>query len=163
VAEVSDTKVNRRDAGGALKSSLAGRATRRTTKKDKTMADLDKIVEELSSLTVIEAADLVKQLEEKWDVSAAAPAAAVAVAAPAGGDAGAAEEKDSFDVVLLGDGGNKVQAIKAVRGIKSDLGLKEAKEFVESAPKALLEGVSKDEAEEAKKKLEEAGAKVEVK
>ena len=84
---------------------------------------------------------------------AAAPAAAVAVAAPAGGDAGAAEEKDSFDVVLLGDGGNKVQAIKAVRGIKSDLGLKEAKEFVESAPKALLEGVSKDEAEEAKKKL----------
>jgi len=127
------------------------------------MADLDKIVEELSSLTVIEAADLVKQLEEKWDVSAAAPAAAVAVAAPAGGDAGAAEEKDSFDVVLLGDGGNKVQAIKAVRSIKSDLGLKEAKEFVESAPKALLEGVSKDEAEEAKKKLEEAGAKVEVK
>ncbi len=128
------------------------------------MADLDKIVEELSSLTVIEAADLVKQLEEKWDVSAAAPAAAVAVAAPAGGDAGgAAEEKDSFDVVLLGDGGNKVAAIKAVRGIKSDLGLKEAKEFVESAPKALLEGVSKDEAEEAKKKLEEAGAKVEVK
>ena len=127
------------------------------------MADLDKIVEELSSLTVIEAADLVKQLEEKWDVSAAAPAAAVAVAAPAGGDAGAAEEKDSFDVVLLGDGGNKVQAIKAVRGSKSDLGLKEAKEFVESAPKALLEGVSKDEAEEAKKKLEEAGAKVEVK
>ena len=126
------------------------------------MADLDKIVEELSSLTVIEAADLVKQLEEKWDVSAAAPAAAVAVAAPAG-DAGAAEEKDSFDVILLGDGGNKVQAIKAVRGIKSDLGLKEAKEFVESAPKALLEGVSKDEAEEAKKKLEEAGAKVEVK
>ena len=160
---MSDTKVNRRDAGGALKSSLAGRATRRTTKKYKTMADLDKIVEELSSLTVIEAADLVKQLEEKWDVSAAAPAAAVAVAAPAGGDAGAAEEKDSFDVVLLGDGGNKVQAIKAVRGIKSDLGLKEAKEFVESAPKALLEGVSKDEAEEAKKKLEEAGAKVEVK
>ena len=127
------------------------------------MADLDKIVDELSSLTVIEAADLVKQLEEKWDVSAAAPAAAVAVAAPAGGDAGAAEEKDSFDVVLLGDGGNKVAAIKAVRSIKSDLGLKEAKEFVESAPKALLEGVSKDEAEEAKKKLEEAGAKVEVK
>tara|TARA_Y100000746_G_scaffold203467_1_gene189515 strand:- start:11 stop:502 length:492 start_codon:yes stop_codon:yes gene_type:complete len=163
VAEVSETKVNRRDAGGALKSSPAGRATRRTITKDKTMADLDKIVEELSSLTVIEAADLVKQLEEKWDVSAAAPAAAVAVAAPAGGDAGAAEEKDSFDVVLLGDGGNKVQAIKAVRGIKSDLGLKEAKEFVESAPKALLEGVSKDEAEEAKKKLEEAGAKVEVK
>ena len=160
---MSETKVNRRDAGGALKSSPRREGDETNNKKDKTMADLDKIVEELSSLTVIEAADLVKQLEEKWDGSAAAPAAAVAVAAPAGGDAGAAEEKDSFDVVLLGDGGNKVQAIKAVRGIKSDLGLKEAKEFVESAPKALLEGVSKDEAEEAKKKLEEAGAKVEVK
>ena len=128
------------------------------------MADLDKIVEDLSSLTVIEAADLVKQLEKKWDVSAAAPAAAVAVAAPgAGGDADAAEEQDSFDVVLVGDGGNKVQAIKAVRVIKPELGLKEAKELVEAAPKALLEGVGKDEAEEAKKKLEEAGAKVELK
>ncbi|HBU60398.1 MAG TPA: 50S ribosomal protein L7/L12 [Verrucomicrobiales bacterium] len=127
------------------------------------MADLDKIVEDLSSLTVVEAADLVKQLEEKWDVSAAAPAAAVAVAAPAAADGGAAEEKDSFDVILVGDGGNKVAAIKAVRGINSEMGLKEAKEFVESAPKALLEGVSKDEAEEAKKKLEEAGAKVELK
>lgn len=127
------------------------------------MADLDKIVEDLSSLTVVEAADLVKQLEEKWDVSAAAPAAAVAVAAPAAADGGAAEEKDSFDVILVGDGGNKVASIKAVRGINSEMGLKEAKEFVESAPKALLEGVSKDEAEEAKKKLEEAGAKVELK
>lgn len=127
------------------------------------MADLDKIVEDLSSLTVVEAADLVKQLEEKWDVSAAAPAAAVAVAAPAAADGGAAEEKDSFDVILVGDGGNKVAAIKAVRGINSEMGLKDAKEFVESAPKALLEGVSKDEAEEAKKKLEEAGAKVELK
>ena len=128
------------------------------------MADLDKIVEDLSSLTVIDAADLVKKLEEKWDVSAAAPATAVAMAAPAaGGDEGAAEEKDSFDVILVGDGGNKVQAIKAVRAIKSELGLKEAKELVEAAPKALLEGVGKDEAEEAKKKLEEAGAKVELK
>jgi large subunit ribosomal protein L7/L12 len=127
------------------------------------MADLDKIVEDLSSLTVVEAADLVKQLEEKWDVSAAAPAAAVAMAAPAAADGAAAEEKDSFDVILVGDGGNKVAAIKAVRGINSEMGLKEAKEFVESAPKALLEGVSKDEAEEAKKKLEEAGAKVELK
>jgi large subunit ribosomal protein L7/L12 len=127
------------------------------------MADLDKIVEDLSSLTVIDAAELVKKLEEKWDVSAAAPAA-VAMAAPAAGDdAGAAEEKDSFDVILVGDGGNKVQAIKAVRAIKSELGLKEAKELVEAAPKALLEGVGKDEAEEAKKKLEEAGAKVELK
>ncbi len=127
------------------------------------MADLDKIVKDLSSLTVVEAADLVKQLEEKWDVSAAAPAAAVAVAAPAAADGGAAEEKDSFDVILVGDGGNKVAAIKAVRGINSEMGLKDAKEFVESAPKALLEGVSKDEAEEAKKTLEEAGAKVELK
>ena len=127
------------------------------------MADLDKIVEDLSSLTVVEAADLVKQLEEKWDVSAAAPAAAVAMAAPAAADGAAAEEKDSFDVILVGDGGNKVAAIKAVRGINSEMGLKEAKEFVESAPKALLEGVSKDEAEEAKKTLEEAGAKVELK
>ena len=126
------------------------------------MADLDKIVEDLSSLTVIEAADLVKQLEEKWDVSAAAPAA-VAVAAPAVGDAGAEEEQDSFDVILVGDGGNKVQAIKAVRLIKAELGLKDAKELVEAAPTALLEGVGKDEAEEAKKKLEEAGAKVELK
>ena len=86
-----------------------------------------------------------------------------AVAAPTAADGGAAEEKDSFDVILVGDGGNKVAAIKAVRGINSEMGLKEAKEFVESAPKALLEGVSKDEAEEAKKKLEEAGAKVELK
>tara|TARA_A100001037_G_C14726613_1_gene446917 strand:- start:24 stop:452 length:429 start_codon:yes stop_codon:yes gene_type:complete len=136
-------------------------ATRRQT-KEKKMADLEKIAEDLSGLTVIEAADLVKLLEEKWDVSAAAPAAAVAVAAPAG-DAGGAEEKDSFDVVLLGDGGKKIDCIKAVRAIKAELGLKEAKELVESAPKALLEGVNKDEAEEAKKKLEEAGAKVELK
>ena len=125
------------------------------------MADLDKIVDELSGLTVIEAADLVKKLEEKWDVSAAAPAAAV-MAMPGAGDA-AEEEKASYDVVLLGDGGKKIDCIKAVRAMKSDLGLKEAKELVESAPKALLEGVTKDEAEEAKKKLEEAGAKEEMK
>ena len=125
------------------------------------MADLDKIVDSLSSLTVIEAAGLVKQLEEKWDVSAAAPAA-VAVAGPAGGGE-EAEEKDSFDVMLIGDGGKKIPCIKAVRSLKSDLGLKEAKELVESAPIALLEGVTKDEAEAAQKVLEEAGAKVEVK
>jgi len=119
------------------------------------MADLDKIVDSLSSLTVIEAADLVKQLEEKWDVSAAAPAA-VAVAGPAGGGE-EAEEKDSFDVMLIGDGGKKIPCIKAVRSLKSDLGLKEAKELVESAPIALLEGVTKDEAEAAQKVLEEAG------
>ena len=125
------------------------------------MANLDKIVDELSELSVIDAADLVKKLEDKWDVSAAAPAAAVAVAAPAGGDA--AEEKDSFDVILVGDGGKKIDCIKAVRTIKSELGLKEAKELVESAPTTLLEDVSKDEAEEIQKKLEAAGAKVELK
>ena len=125
------------------------------------MADLDKMVDDLSGLTVIEAADLVKKLEEKWDVSAAAPAA-VAVVGPAGGDA-AEEEKDSYDVMLLGDGGKKIDCIKAVRLIKSELGLKEAKELVESAPTTLLEGVSKDEAEETQKKLEAAGAKVELK
>ena len=125
------------------------------------MADLDKIVDSLSDLSVIEAADLVKKLEEKWDVSAAAPAA-VAVAGPAGGGE-EAEEKDSFDVMLIGDGGKKIPCIKAVRSLKSDLGLKEAKELVESAPTALLEGVTKDEAEAAKKTLEEAGAKVELK
>ena len=125
------------------------------------MADLDKMVDDLSGLTVIEAADLVKKLEEKWDVSAAAPAA-VAVAGPAGGDA-AEEEKDSYDVMLLGDGGKKIDCIKAVRALKSELGLKEAKEVVESAPTALFEGVTKDEAEEAMKKLEAAGAKMELK
>ena len=123
---------------------------------------LDKIVDSLSDLSVIEAADLVKKLEEKWDVSAAAPAA-VAVAGPAGGGGEEAEEKDSFDVVFVGDGGKKIPCIKAVRAIKSELGLKEAKDFVESAPAPLLEGVSKDEAEAAKKALEEAGAKIELK
>ena len=125
------------------------------------MADLDKIADELSELSVIEAADLVKKLEDKWDVSAAAPAAAVAVAAPGGGEA--AEEQDSFDVILVGDGGKKIDCTKAVRAIKSELGLKEAKELVESAPTPLLEGVSKEEAEETQKKLEAAGAKVELK
>jgi large subunit ribosomal protein L7/L12 len=103
----------------------------------------------------------VKQLEEKWDVSAAAPAP-VAVAGPAGGGE-EDEEKDSFDVMLIGDGGKKIPCIKVVRSLKSDLGLKEAKELVESAPIALLEGVTKDEAEAAQKVLEEAGAKVELK
>ncbi len=129
------------------------------------MADLEKIVEDLSSLTVMEAADLVKQLEEKWDVSAAAPAA-VAVAGPAaGGDDGGAEEKTSFDVVLngLADASKKISVIKAIRGVKTGLGLKEAKELVESAPQAVLEGASKDDAEKAQKDLEEAGATVELK
>ena len=124
------------------------------------MADIAKLVEELSKLTVLEAAELAKALEEEWGVSAAA---AVAVAGPAGGgDAPAAEEKDEFDVVLTGDGGKKIQVIKEVRAI-TGLGLTEAKTLVESAPKAIKEGVSKDEAEKVKKQLEEAGATVELK
>ena len=126
------------------------------------MADIDKIVEELSGLTVLEAADLVKALEEKWGVSAAAPVA-VAAAGGGGGDAAPAEEKTEFDVVLTGDGGKKIQVIKAVREVKAGLGLAEAKGLVEGAPAAVLEGVSKDEAEAAKAKLEEAGGSVEVK
>lgn len=122
------------------------------------MADLDKIVEELSTLTVLEAAELSKMLEEKWGVSAAA--APVAVAAAAGGDAAA--EKDEFDVILTAAGGNKIAVIKEVRGI-TGLGLKEAKDLVDGAPKSIKEGASKDEAEELKKKLEEAGASVELK
>ena len=124
-------------------------------------ADLEKIAEDLSQLTVMEAAELATLLEEKWGVSAAA-AAPVAVAAVAGGDAGAAAEKDDFDVVLASAGGNKIAVIKEVRAI-TGLGLKEAKDLVEGAPKPLKEGVAKDEAEELKKKLEEAGATVELK
>ena len=124
------------------------------------MADLEKIVEELSTLTVMEAAELSKLLEDKWGVSAAA---AVAVAAPtAGGSAAAAEEKDSFDVVLSSIGESKINVIKEVRAITT-LGLKEAKDLVEAAPTAVKEGATKDEAEEIKKKLEEAGATVELK
>ena len=125
------------------------------------MADLQKIVEDLSALTVLEAAELSKLLEEKWGVSAAA---AVAVAAPAGGGAAAAavEEKTEFDVILTGDGGKKINVIKEVRAI-TGLGLTEAKTLVESAPKAVKEGVNKDEAEKLKKQLEEAGATVELK
>jgi len=126
------------------------------------MADIDKIVEELSGLTVLEAADLVKVLEEKWGVSAAAPVA-VAAAGGGGGDAAPAEEKTEFDVVLTSDGGKKIQVIKAVREVKAGLGLAEAKGLVEGAPAAVLEGVSKDEAEAAKAKLEEAGGAVEIK
>lgn len=126
------------------------------------MADIDKIVEELSGLSVLEAADLVKALEEKWGVSAAAPVA-VAAAAGGGGDAAPAEEKTEFDVVLTSDGGKKIQVIKAVREVKSGLGLAEAKGLVEGAPTAVLEGVSKEDAEAAKTKLEEAGAAVEIK
>jgi len=126
------------------------------------MADIAKLVEELSKLTVLEAADLAKALEEAWGVSAAA---AVAVAAPAagGGDAGAAaEEKTEFDVILTGDGGNKIAVIKEVRAI-TNLGLTEAKALVEAAPKALKEGVNKAEAEDIKAKITAAGGTVEVK
>ena len=124
------------------------------------MADLNKIEESLSSLTVMEAAELATLLEEKWGVSAAAP---VAVAVAGGGGGGeAAEEQTEFDAVLISYGDKKIQVIKEVRSITS-LGLKEAKELVEGAPKTLKEGVPKDEAEEIKKKLEEAGATVELK
>ena len=125
------------------------------------MADITKIVDELSSLTVLEAAELAKLLEEKWGVSAAAP---VAVAAAGGGGAAAApvEEKTEFTVVLCAAGAQKINVIKEVRAITS-LGLKEAKDLVEGAPKAVKEGVTKDEAEKIKTQLEEQGAKVEIK
>ena len=124
------------------------------------MADINKLVDQLSELTVLEAADLAKALEEKWGVSAAAAVAAAAPAAAAA--APAAEEQTEFDVILTGDGGKKINVIKEVRAI-TGLGLTEAKTLVESAPKAVKEGVSKDEAEKVKKQLEEAGATVELK
>jgi len=128
------------------------------------MADITKeqVIEWLSSQTVLEIADLVKQLEEKWGVSAAAPVAVAAAAGAAGAPAEAAEEKDEFDVIFAAPGEKKIESIKEVRAITS-LGLKEAKELVENAPKPVKEGVSKEEAEEIKKKLEAVGAKVELK
>lgn len=124
------------------------------------MADIEKLAEELSGLSVIEAAELSKLLEEKWGVSAAAPVA-VAGAAPAGADGGGGEEKDSFTVTLASVGDTKINVIKEVRAV-TGLGLKEAKDLVEAAPKPVKEGVGKDEAEEIKKKLEDAGATVEL-
>ena len=126
------------------------------------MADLAKIVEDLSNLTVLEAAELSKMLEEKWGVSAAAPVAVAAVAGGGGAAAEAAEEKTEFDVVLAAAGDKKIEVIKEVRAI-TGLGLKEAKDLVEGAPKTVKEAVSKDEAAELQKKLEAAGAKVELK
>ncbi len=127
------------------------------------MADQEKIIETLEGMTVLELNELVKALEEKWDVSAAAPVAVAGGAAPAGGGGGAEEEeKSEFDVVLTDVGGNKIQVIKAVREI-TGLGLKEAKDMVDSAPKAIKEGVDQDEANEAKAKIEEAGGKADVK
>jgi large subunit ribosomal protein L7/L12 len=123
------------------------------------MADIEKLVDQLSALTVLEAADLAKALEEKWGVSAAA---AVAVAGPAAAAAPAAEEQTEFDVILTGDGGNKIAVIKEVRAITA-LGLTEAKALVESAPKAIKEGVNKAEAEEIKAKILAAGGTVELK
>ncbi|MEX1009966.1 MAG: 50S ribosomal protein L7/L12 [Chthoniobacterales bacterium] len=126
------------------------------------MANIETIVDQLSGLTVLEVSELVKALEEKWGVSAAAPVAAAA--APAAGAAAApAEEKTSFDVILTETGGNKIGVIKEVRAAVPGLGLADAKALVESAPKALKEGVTKEEAEEIKKKVEAAGAKVEIK
>ncbi|NBB80912.1 MAG: 50S ribosomal protein L7/L12 [Verrucomicrobia bacterium] len=128
------------------------------------MADITKeqVVEWLSAQTVLEVADLVKELEEKWGVSAAAPVAVAAGGGGGGGDAPAEEEKDEFDVILKAAGSNKISTIKEVRAI-TGLGLKEAKDLVEGAPKPVKEAVSKDEAEELKKKLEAAGAEVELK
>lgn len=125
------------------------------------MADLDKLVDELSKLTVIEAAELAKKLEDTWGVSAAAPVAVAAAAGPADGGAAAAEQTE-FDVILVAAGEKKINVIKEVRAI-TGLGLKEAKDLVEGAPKPVKEGVGKDEAAELKKKLEEAGATVELK
>jgi large subunit ribosomal protein L7/L12 len=123
----------------------------------------DEIVEHFKSMTLLEASELVKRLEDTFGVSAAAAAAAPAAAAGGGDAAPAAEEKDSFDVILTAAGGNKIAVIKVVREVVAGLGLKEAKDLVDSAPKALKEGVSKDEAEEIKTKLTDAGATVEVK
>jgi len=126
------------------------------------MADTQALVDQLSGLTVLEIADLVKQLEDKWGVSAAAPVAVAAAAGPAAA-AAPVEEKTAFDVILAEAGGNKIAVIKEVRAAVAGLGLAEAKALVESAPKALKEGVTKEEAEEIKKKIEAAGAKVEIK
>ena len=127
------------------------------------MSKLEKIVEELSALTVLEAAELSKLLEDKWGVSAAAPVAVAAVAGGAAAPAEAAEEQTEFTVVLTAGGDKKINVIKEVRGVRPDLGLKEAKDLVEGAPQNVVENVSKQQAEEIKKKLEEAGATVQIK
>ena len=127
------------------------------------MANIETIVDQLSGLTVLEVSELVKALEEKWGVSAAAPVAAVAAPAAGGPAAAPAEEKTSFDVILANAGGNKIAVIKEVRAAVPGLGLADAKALVEGAPKPLKEGVTKEEAEEIKKKVEAAGAKVEIK
>ena len=127
------------------------------------MADLSKLVEDLSTLTVLEAAELSKLLEEKWGVSAAAPVAVAAAGGAAAAPAEAAEEQTEFTVVLLDGGDKKINVIKEVRGVRTDLGLKEAKDLVEAAPTNVVENVSKQVAEEVKKKLDEDGAKIQIK
>ena len=127
------------------------------------MSKLEKLVDDLSALSVLEAAELSKLLEEKWGVSAAAPVAVAAVGGAAAAPAEAAEEQTEFTVILTDGGDKKINVIKEVRGIRSDLGLKEAKDLVEGAPQPIKENISKQEAEEIKKKLEEAGASVQIK
>lgn len=148
-------------AAAMLKSPEASGGDDTETEKTNKMANIDTLVEELGKLSVLEAVELVKKLEEVWGVSAAAPVAMVA--GPAAGPAEAAEEKTEFDVVLTDAGANKIGVIKAVREVVPGLGLADAKKLVESAPAKVLEGVAKDAAETAKKKLEEAGAKIELK
>ncbi len=138
-------------------------ADEKKTEEVKLPANLQKIVDEVEKLSVLELSQLVKALEDKFGVTASAPVAAVAAPAAGAQPAEQAEEKTEFDVILTAAGSNKIAAIKAVRELRQDLGLKEAKDLVESAPKPVLEGVKKEEAEEAKKKLEAAGAQVELK
>jgi large subunit ribosomal protein L7/L12 len=149
-----------------LPALILRRLSKAATGGETKMADTDKIVEQLSNLSVLEIAGLVKQLEEKWGVSAAAPvavAAGPAAGAPGGAAAPAAEEKTTFDVILTEMGANKIAVIKEVRSAVPGLGLAEAKALVEGAPKTIKEGVTKQEADEIKKKVEAAGAKVEIK
>ncbi len=138
-------------------------ADEKKTEEVKLPANLQKIVDEVEKLSVLELSQLVKALEDKFGVTASAPVAAVAAPAAGAQPAEEAEEKTEFDVILTAAGSNKIAAIKAVRELRQDLGLKEAKDLVESAPKPVLEGVKKEEAEEAKKKLEATGAQVELK
>jgi large subunit ribosomal protein L7/L12 len=163
--QTTNNNVNRRFAGRELKIAPGRDKRRDDRKKENNMAEIANLVEELSKLTVIEAADLVKQLETKWGVSAAAPVAVAAAGAPAGGAAApAAAAKDTFDVILASvPADKKIAVIKVVREVKAGLGLAEAKALVEGAPKPLLEGANKADTDAAKKKLEEAGAKVEIK
>jgi large subunit ribosomal protein L7/L12 len=147
--------------GGGCRAEISGGSGSDDTEQGEIqMANIDNLVEELGKLTVLEAVDLVKKLEETWGVSAAA---AVAAAGPAAGPVEAVEEKTEFDVVLTDAGGNKIAVIKAVREVAPGLGLADAKKLVESTPAKILEGAAKDAAEAAKKKLEEAGAKIELK